>query len=144
EQSRCGAHQASARGASERESQQAQDGGGQHPPGGDPRAGEQRGQPKRNRDPERREPVIAHEELPDPEQDADDRTHAGSPTIVRRGARRSQAPSASDTSSTPGMSASSAPSPPGQLAPALSAPQKVLNDVSITLTAYFIVFSGTR
>ena len=42
------------------------------------------------------------------------------------------------------MIASSAASPPGQSAPAPSAPQNIPYDVSITPTANFIVFSGTR
>src|SRR4051812_709041 len=42
------------------------------------------------------------------------------------------------------MSTMIAASPPGQLAPAPSDPQNVPNDVSITPTANFKVFSGTR
>ena len=42
------------------------------------------------------------------------------------------------------MIASSAASPPGQCAPAPSAPQKIPNEVSITPTTNFIAFSGTR
>ena len=41
------------------------------------------------------------------------------------------------------MIATSAASPPGQLAPAPSAPQNIPKELSITPTASFIVFSGT-
>src|ERR1700722_16668458 len=47
------------------------------------------------------------------------------------------------TNSTPGITASSAAPPPGQLAPAPSAPQNMPKELSITPTANFIVFSGT-
>ena len=47
-------------------------------------------------------------------------------------------------SATPGTITSSAASPPGHDAPAPSAPQNIPNDVSITPTKNFIVFSGTR
>ena len=43
-----------------------------------------------------------------------------------------------------GTIASNAASPPGQCAPAPSAPQNVPKDVSITPTANLSVFSGTR
>jgi hypothetical protein len=42
------------------------------------------------------------------------------------------------------MIASSAPSPPGHVAPAPSAPQNIPNELSSTPTANFIAFYGTR
>src|SRR5204862_115042 len=57
--------------------------------------------------------------------------------------RRSAATSANEIATVNPTSATIAASPPGQSAPAPSAPQKMPNEVSITPTAYLSAFSGT-
>src|SRR6266516_3818472 len=68
---------------------------------------------------------------------------AGSPGAANR-PRRSSPTYASATSAVSGTITSRATSFPGQDAPAPSAPQKTPKDVSMTPTANFMLFSGTR
>ena len=58
--------------------------------------------------------------------------------------RRNSATNASAYSATPGTRTSSAASSSGQCAPAPSAPQNIPNATSMTPTANFMLFSGTR
>src|SRR5206468_563773 len=81
------------------------------------------------------DPVVTDDEVPPEAREP----HA----VATRGARkaRTRTNEARQTNtSTPGSDAS----PPGQCAPAPSADQKMPNVVSITPTANFIAFSGTR
>src|SRR5262249_6371425 len=139
-------------GAAQRPAERGDHRGGQQPPGvhrGDvhqhgghhPRQGHHRGTP----------PVRAeHESVPktaakaQPPGDAALRPTDGTPAPPHAPARRSRAAYPRATRAVAGTMASSAASLPGQDAPAPSAPQNTPNEVSMTPTANFMVFSGTR
>src|SRR5262249_60046405 len=90
-------------------------------------------------DAERDPPVVADHEVVGEPQDLHDA--APSSTSLRR---RSTATSANELTITNASTTGSAASPPGQLAPTPSVVQKMPNVVSMTPTANFIAFSGTR
>src|SRR5579884_34106 len=108
----------------------------EHREGEEPPDLEHRGHAERDRDARGDQRVVADDEVPE---EARDLHTAGAVRGARR--RRTNANDARQTNaSTPGSEAS----PPGQRAPAPSADQKMPNVVSITPTANFIAFSGTR
>src|SRR5215471_9439291 len=93
-------------------------------------------------------PVVAdHEVVPERAERAQPPAHRATsctPAGALARVRRSAAVYPSATSTTMGTITSRAASFPGQEAPAPSAPQKMPNEVSMTPTANFMVFSGTR
>src|SRR4029078_4018032 len=87
------------------------------------------------------EPVVADHEVPPEAPESREPLHAG--TASNR-SRRSSRTRANDERATKPSTPRSAASEPGQSAPAPSTDQKIPNVVSITPTANFIEFSGTR
>src|SRR5262249_13265950 len=121
--------------------------------------GDERREREHDHDPDRDDPVIAGEEAPHGAEDGPRAAHGrapratGAPTATRPAcaartrrswSRRSSAARHREDPSTAGTIASRAASPPGQCAPAPSAPQNSPKEVSITPTANFSAFSGTR
>src|SRR6185437_9352301 len=115
-------------------------------PGGDILVFQQPGNDERDHDPDRDRPVVADDEVVPEEAKVLDELHQASlfATTSRARCCRSEATKPNDTMSTKARTPMIAASPPGQLAPTPSALQKVPKVVSITPTANFIVFSGTR
>src|SRR5262249_32346159 len=119
------------------------DGRRDDPPGRDAVVGEAGAEADRDREADGNAPVVADDEVPPEAGEAADRPHAS--TARRRSRRRWRSRTApSDTSARKPRIARSAPSPPGQLAPAPSVAQNVPNVVSRSPTPNFSVFSGTR
>src|SRR5690349_1415080 len=87
---------------------------------------DQRGQAERKYDSERRHPVVAGDEIPDPQSGAADPRHVCSAPLPATAVRNRRTRS-SEKASTLGTRTSSAASPPGHSAPAPSAPQKMPN-----------------
>src|SRR4029077_2923761 len=88
-------------------------------------------------------PVVAYEKAPDSAKDGRYEPHAASIAPARR--RRRRSPSiASALMPITRTRIGRADSPPGQRAPAPSAPQKIPKEVRMTPTAKLIAFSGTR
>src|SRR5262249_40006334 len=87
-------------------------------------------------------PVVADDEVvpeaAEPREVLDDAANSSGATM------RNSATSPNDNATTNAMTTSSDASAPGHDTPAPSAPQKMPNDVSMTPTANFKVFSGTR
>src|ERR1700677_2149330 len=112
-----------------------------NPPRRDTRGSEQRGQCECQRHADRGAPIVDDDELPYCEQES---THSCHVFTAGCAVRLEGLAITMATTRMPGMIASSAASPPGQLAPAPSARQNMPNELSITPTANFSVFSGTR
>src|SRR4051794_15517908 len=118
----------------------------QDPPPRDARRGESGGRADRKCHQCRDQPVVADHELPPETPEAAQPGHARTSAVrsrVRR-SRRSRRTSANEKSRTKPSTPRSAASEPGQSPPAPSTDQKIPNVVSITPTANFIAFSGTR
>src|SRR5215472_19184159 len=135
--------------APQRPAERGEDADGHQPPGVHPRdVDEQCGGGQGQRNGRRPAPVVTDDEVvPERAERAQPAPHrATSLTPAGAGARvrRSSAVYPSATSTTKGTSTSRAASFPGQDTPAPSAPQKMPNEVSMTPTANFSVFSGTR
>src|SRR5215470_2334277 len=136
-------------GAAQRPAQRGDDADGHQPPRVHPRdVDEQGGGGQGQRNGCRPPPVVTNDEVvPERAERAQPAAHRAT-SFTSAGAsaraRRSSAVYPSATSTTTGTSTSRAASFPGQDAPAPSAPQKIPNEVSMTPTANFRLFSGTR
>src|SRR5437763_1302549 len=130
----------------QREPQHAEDGERQQPPGRDVRRSECRGHTDPDDDEDGDEPVVSDHELPPEAAEGREPAHARTSAVrscIRR-SRRSSRTSRNDERMTKPSTPRSEASEPGQSPPAPSTDQKIPNVVSITPTANFIEFSGTR
>ena len=139
-----------AAGSSQRVGEQHDDRERQDPPGRDRARGDQRGQADRDDDAEGDAPVVADDEVPRPGRPGPQAAHAPPPAVPRPRARRPAGRHGASARRTPSETRSSRHDHEQRgvgarpAAPAPSAPQNVPNEVSITPTANFSVFSGTR
>src|SRR5256885_3758716 len=136
-------------GTAQRPAERGDDADRHQPPGVHPRdVDEQRGGGQGQRKGYGPAPVVTDDEVvpkrAERAQPAAHRATSLAPAGASARVRRSSAVYPSATSTTRGTITSSAASFPGQDAPAPSAPQKMPNEVSMTPTANFRVFSGTR
>src|SRR6185437_5546558 len=125
----------------QRQPEDERDGQWQEPPGRHASCLERSRRADRHGDERRHAPVVAHDEVPPEPAERCEVLQAG--TASSR-SRRSSRTKASDMRTTKPSTPRIAASPPGHSAPAPSADQKIPNVVSITPTANFSVFSGTR
>src|SRR5215472_9929489 len=135
--------------APQRPAERGEDADGHQPPGVHPRdVDEQGGDGQGQRNGRRPAPVVADDEVvPERAERAQPAAHCAAsfaPAGTSARVRRSSAVYPSATSTTRGTSTSRAASLPGQDTPAPSAPQKMPNEVSMTPTANFSVFSASR
>src|SRR4051812_29777559 len=125
--------------APQRQGEHQRDRGRHEPPRVDTERHEPSGSRYREDDTNRGAPVVADHEVPPEAAKRPDAAHASATRLRRRSVTAEYDMSTTKTR-TPRREALS----PGQSTPAPSAAQKMPNDVNITPTANFSVFSGTR